>query len=61
MELSPNLKQKLVLAGIAVVIALVGMATGLRWLTVAALLLWIGAMIILGTGRRHAPPTPTEE
>ena len=54
------LNERMVAAGIAVLIALLGIVTGLKWLTVAAFVLWIVAMIILGTGnrqsKRHEPP-----
>ena len=37
---------------VAVAVALTGVVTGLKWLTVAALGLWIAAMLYFGTGKR---------
>lgn len=39
-------------AALAVAIALTGVFIGLKWLTVVALILWIVAMVVFGTGRR---------
>ena len=39
-------------AGVAVVIALTGVATELEWLTVIALVAWVAAMLYFGRGDR---------
>ena len=44
---------KSLVAGIAVAVALLGVVAKMKWLTVAALVLWIVAMMILGTGKRQ--------
>lgn len=40
------------LAAIAVALALTGVITGLKWLTVVALGVWIIAMAVFGIGKR---------
>ena len=43
-------------AVLCVVLALVGVLTGWRWLTVAALVIWVLVLIRYGFGQRHSPP-----
>ncbi len=38
-----------------VVLALFGAMSGYRWLTVVALGIWVGAMLVFGRGERHPP------
>jgi len=38
-----------------VAIALTGAFTGLKWLSLIALLLWLAAMYIFGRGNRNQP------
>jgi type IV secretory pathway VirB3-like protein len=47
--------RKAVAALVAVAIALVGVFTGMRWLTVVALVLWVVAMLVFGFGDRNRP------
>ena len=47
--LSPH---KIWFAAIAVALALTGVISGLKWLTVLALVVWIVAMMVFGTGKR---------
>jgi hypothetical protein len=47
------ISQKTWFAVIAVALALTGVFTGLKWLTVVALVVWVAAMVIFGTGKRH--------
>ena len=44
--------RKLLSAIVAVAIALAGVLLGFRWLTVAALVVWIIAMMVFGPGQR---------
>jgi hypothetical protein len=53
--------QKVLAAAVAVILALTGMVTGLKWLTILALLLWIAAMLYFGLGSRQSDPTSNEE
>jgi hypothetical protein len=46
------ISQKAWFALVAVAIALTGVFTGLKWLTVAALVVWLVAMVVFGTGKR---------
>jgi len=39
------------IAIVAVAVAMTGVFTGLKWLTVAALGIWITAMLVLGRGK----------
>ena len=48
-----TLRPKILAAVAAVAIALTGILTGLEWLSVAALVLWVVAMIVFGTGKRN--------
>lgn len=45
-----HLIRKLYAAAFCVLLSCVGMTSGLRWLTVVALVLWIAAMTVLGRG-----------
>ena len=39
-------------AVVAAAVAITGIATGLKWLTLAALILWFATMYIFGRGNR---------
>ena len=41
------------IAIVAVAVALTGVFIGLKWLTVAALGIWIAAMLVFGRGKRN--------
>ena len=43
-------------AAVSIAVALTGIISGLKWLTVAALVLWIAAMLYFGTGKRKPEP-----
>ena len=47
-----HLIRKLYAAAFCVLLSCVGMTSGMRWLTVLALVLWVAAMIVLGRGAR---------
>ena len=46
--------RKLYAAAFCVLVSCVGMTSGMRWLTVLALVLWIVAMLVLGRDPRRA-------
>ena len=50
-----TLKPKGAAALVAIAMALTGVVTGLQWLTVTALLLWVAAMLYFGRGNRNKP------
>lgn len=49
----PVIPHKAWFALIAVAVAVTGVLTGLKWLTVAALVIWIVAMMAFGAGKRR--------
>lgn len=61
MDLDPQARNKLLAAAIAVGLTLLGLTSGIRWLTVVALAFWIVALMLLGSGRRKTPVSVTEE
>ncbi len=48
-------------AVLAIGIALTGVFSGLKWLTLVALAVWITAMLIFGTGKRSRSPEANED
>jgi hypothetical protein len=52
--------QKAWFAIVAVAVALTGVITGLKWLTIAALGIWIAAMLLFGRGNRGSAETGEE-
>ena len=49
-----SLTQKFLAALVAIAVALTGVLTGLKWLTVTALVLWLAAMLYFGVGKRKS-------
>jgi hypothetical protein len=47
------LNQKVLAAVVAVVTAMTGIVTGMKWMTVAALAVWVAAMLYFGFGDRR--------
>ena len=43
---------KVMAAVVAAAVAIIGIATGLKWLTLVALVLWFAAVYIFGRGNR---------
>ncbi len=46
---------KVMAAVVAAAVAIIGIATGLKWLTLVALVLWFAAVYIFGRGNRNKP------
>jgi len=49
----PLIPHKAWIAIVAVAVAITGIVTGLKWLTVAALGIWIAAILVFGRGKRN--------
>ena len=47
------LMRKSLVAGIAVAVALLGIVAKIKWLAVAALVLWVAAMLVFRKGNRR--------
>ncbi|MEM1270495.1 MAG: hypothetical protein AAF752_16210 [Bacteroidota bacterium] len=53
-------KGKSIAAAICVLVAVLGMVAGFRWLTVAALIGWVASLAYFGLGERSRPAPPPE-